>query len=425
MSIKRPFKPAALAFAVACAMSISACSDSPDASQSSPYGQAVDKASSEASSSLASISDNKAFCAATLDYSASHLDHFRKTYTDPTQIPRSFEKEVKLVETRDWTSGFVAGSFWYLYEHTNDPSWLASAQEWTHALESQQFNVKTHDTGFMIFNSYGNGLRLTDNQDYIPIIVQTARSLMQRYNPVVGATRSWDFGTWEFPVIVDNMMNLELLFEAAKLADEQSFADAAVSHATVTMNNHFRDDYSSFHVVDYSTTTGEAIHKQTWQGIADDSDWARGQGWGLYGYVMMYRYTQDQSFLDFAKNITEHYLSHENMPDDLVPYFDFDAPDDPEVINYRDSSTAALVASALFELATYVEQDEAKRYEDAAMKMLRSLAGSDYLAQKGENGQFLLKQATGNFPGGYELAGALNYADYYYLEALTRCKKMM
>jgi uncharacterized protein YyaL (SSP411 family) len=221
------------------------------------------------------------------------------------------------------------------------------------------------------------------------------------------------------------MMNLELLFEASKLSGDESFADAAVSHANVTMNNHFRDDHSSYHVVDYSTTTGEAIHKQTHQGISDDSDWTRGQAWGAYGYTMMYRYTKDPAYLALAQNISDFYLSHPNMPDDLVPYFDFDAIDDESVPNYKDSSSAALMASSLFELSGYVEEQDAMRYRQAAMTMLRSLSTPEYFANEGENAYFVLTQATGNYPGGYELAGALNYADYYLLEALVRCKEVM
>lgn len=371
-----------------------------------------------------------AFCGAALDAASVQLNDFRQLYTDPNLIPRSFtpgenDNKARLVPAKDWTSGFVAGSFWYVYEHTQDPTWLKTAQQWTYALEEQQFHKRTHDVGFIMNNSYGNGLRLTDNESYKPILVQTADTLMLRYNPTVGATLSWDFGSWEFPVIIDNMMNLELLFEATKFTGDDKYANAAISHATVTMNNHFRDDYSSYHVVDYSKTTGEAIHKQTHQGINDQSDWARGQAWGAYGYTMMYRYTKDQAFLRQAKNIADFFLNHPNLPADSVPYFDFDAPDFDDVENYRDSSAASLMASNLLELAGYVEKADAERYRKAALAMLTSLSSPEYLAGKGENGSFLIKQATGNYPRNDELSGALNYADYYYLEALMRCKNTL
>lgn len=376
----------------------------------------------EPAADTAPVSD-ASFCVAALETAEVQLDGFRKAYPDPEQIARSFEKgKPKLVETRDWTSGFVAGSFWYMYEFTQDPSWLASAEKWTAALEGQKNNTRTHDVGFIMYNSYGNGLRLTANDAYVPVLVQAAESLMTRYNPVVGATRSWDHGEWAFPVIIDNMMNLELLYFATEASGDKKFADAAGSHASVTMKNHFRPDNSSFHVVDYDPATGKAVHKQTHQGIADDSAWARGQAWGLYGYTMVYRITRDEEFLNQARRIAEFYLNHPNLPDDKVPYFDFDVADDPEIENYRDSSAAAVAASALLDLSGFVEEPEASRYRESAMEMLRSLASPAYSAEAGSNGHFLLKHATGRWQADDEVDAALNYADYYYLEGLTRCK---
>lgn len=366
-----------------------------------------------------------AFCASALDAAEVQLDGFRKAYPDPTKIARSYEKgRAKMVETRDWTSGFVAGSFWYMYEYTKDPTWLASAEEWTAALESQKNNTRTHDVGFIMFNSYGNGLRLTGNQAFEPILVQTADSLMTRYNPNVGATRSWDFGEWSFPVIIDNMMNMELLYAASQMSGDQKYADAATSHATKTMNNHFRPDNSSFHVVDYDPESGKAVHKQTHQGIGDDSAWARGQAWGLYGYTMVYRFTRDSRFLEQAQKIAEFYLGHPNLPEDMVPYFDFDVADDPDIENYRDSSAAAVAASALLELSAYVPEPQASRYRGAAIDTLHSLASPAYSAKTGTNGHFLLEHGTGRWQADDEVDGALNYGDYYYLEALLRCKNL-
>ncbi|WAJ71882.1 glycoside hydrolase family 88 protein [Catenovulum adriaticum] len=369
--------------------------------------------------------DNVAFCHAALDNATEQLDDFRKAYTNPKKIPTSFsEGKVHYTTPMGWTSGFVAGNFWYIYEHTKDQSWLETAKKWTHALEEQQFNRKTHDIGFIMNSTFGNGLRLTGNQSYEPILENSARTLMERYNPDIGATFSWSWGTWEFPVIIDNMMNLELLFNASIESGDQRYYDAAVSHASVTMEHHFRDDHSSYHLVNYSRETGLPKSKQTFQGIADDSSWARGQSWGAYGYTMVYRYTQDEKFLNHAKNIVEYLLNHKNMPEDLIPYFDYDAPDDANITDYRDSSAASLLASALLELADYVDDNEAKKYRQVAMRILRSLASSDYLAAKGENGHFLLKQATGNYPKDLDLNASLNYGDYYYLEALNRCKSL-
>lgn len=368
-------------------------------------------------------SEDVAFCEAALDNAAVQLNDFRNTYTNPSKIPTAFtDGKTKFTEPRGWTSGFVAGSYWYLYEHTQDDTWLNSAVNWTNALKDQQYNRRTHDVGFIMYNSYGNGLRLTNNETYSPLLVSTARTLMERYNDTIGATYSWSFGKWEFPVIIDNMMNLELLFFASQASGDPKFYNAAVSHATVSMKHHFRPDHSSYHLVNYNRVTGLPNSKQTVQGIADDSPWARGQGWGAYGYTMVYRFTKDEKFLNHAKNIADFMLNHKNMPEDLVPYFDFHAPDYPDVVNYRDSSAASLFASALLELADYVEDDDASRYREAALKILRSLSSPEYLAGKGENGHFLLKQATGNYPRDLDLNSALNYGDYYYLEALNRCK---
>jgi unsaturated chondroitin disaccharide hydrolase len=369
------------------------------------------------------LNDSAQFCSTTLDKAQLQLDDFRKAYTNPNKIPTSFsDGKVNFITPMGWTSGFVAGSFWYMYEHSQDQSWLNTAVEWTSALEDMRFNRKTHDVGFIINNSFGNGVRLTGNESYPPILVSTAQTLMERYNPKIGATFSWSWGVWEFPVIIDNMMNLELLFNASLATGDKTYYDAAVSHATVTMEHHFRDDYSSYHLVNYSRDTGLPKSKQTFQGLTDDSSWSRGQAWGAYGYTMVYRYTKDEKFLNHARNIVNYLLSHKNMPEDLVPYFDYDAPEHPDVVNYRDSSAASLLASGLLELANYVEKEEAARYRKAAMRMLHSLSSPEYLAAKGENGHFLLKQATGNYPAGKELNAALNYGDYYYLEALNRCK---
>lgn len=379
----------------------------------------------EAKASNVWPAENVAFCRAVLDSATEQLDGFRKTYTNPNKIPTQYDNgKATYTNFMGWTSGFVAGNFWYLYEHTQDESWLKTAKEWTYALERSQFNRKTHDIGFIMNNSYGNALRLTGNKAYDPILLNSAKTLMERYNPKIGVTYSWSWGSWEFPVIIDNMMNLELLFNASIATGDKVYYDAAVSHATVSMEHHFRDDFSSYHLVNYSRTTGLPLFKQTSQGIADDSSWSRGQAWGAYGYTMVYRYTKDEKFLTHAKNIVNYLLTHKNMPEDLVPYFDYDAPDYPEITNYRDSSAASLLASGLLELANYVDEEEAKRYRDAAMKMLRSLAKPEYFATNGDNGHFLLKQATYNFPKDLGLNTAMNYGDYYYLEALTRCKSL-
>jgi unsaturated chondroitin disaccharide hydrolase len=346
--------------------------------------------------------------------------------TDSSFIPRSTKKDGTLhkVKSHDWCSGFFAGSLWYLYEYTKLPKWKTAAEKWTNALEKEQFNTKTHDLGFMLWCSYGNGYRLTNNKAYVPIIVNGAKSLTSRFKPGASTIRSWDFGTWMHPVIIDNMMNLEFLFEATKISSNKNFEEVAIKHANHDMKHHFRSDYSSYHVVDYDTLTGQPRLKQTHQGASDSSAWARGQGWALYGFTTMYRFTKDEKYLKLAENIAHFILTHPNLPKDKVPYWDFDAPSIPN--EERDASAAAIISSALFELSTY-SNSKSKWYVKNAEDILRSLSTAAYTAKPGTNNNFILMHSVGAKPANlnFEVDSPLNYADYYYLEALLRYNKLL
>jgi unsaturated chondroitin disaccharide hydrolase len=370
----------------------------------------------------ATPSADMVFCAEQLASAAAHYTRFRQTYTNPMQIPRSASNGTpRLVATSDWTSGFPAGSFWLLYEHTREAAWRTAAETWTAALTGQRTRTDTHDVGFVINNSFGAGYRLTQNAAYRTVLLDAAASLATRFNATVGATRSWSFGSWMFPVIIDNMMNLELLFRASALGGDARFAQMASTHALTTRTNHFRADGSSYHLVDYNPTTGAVVRRQTEQGLADESAWARGQTWGLYGYTMSYRETRNAPFLDQAMRIADFYTRTPDIPADGVPFFDFDAPRRADVPDHRDASAAAIASSALLELARHAAGDAGTAYRAFAMKTLRSLSSSSYRAALGTNAQFLLLHSVGNYPDNEELDVALNYADYYYLEALLRC----
>ena len=349
------------------------------------------------------------------------LDEIKKLDTKPELVsPRTFVNDkIKMVISRDWTSGFFPGVLWYLYEYTGDKKWLEQAKIFTANLEKEQFNKGTHDLGFMIYCSYGNGYRLTKDENYKNIIIQAAKSLSTRYNPKTGVIRSWDHhkDVWKFPVIIDNMMNLELLFEATRFSGDSTFYKIAVTHADNTLKNHFRADNSSYHVVDYDPETGEVIKKMTHQGFADESAWARGQAWGLYGYVLCYRETRDLKYLDQANKIASFVFNHPNLPKDLVPYWDFNSPDIPKTS--RDASAAAITASALYELDGY---DKKKGYAKKADAILYSLS-KGYKSPAKQTGGFILIHSTGHAPAKSEIDVPLTYADYYYLEALLRSKK--
>lgn len=344
-----------------------------------------------------------------------------EAFAESKKNPRTFEHgTVELVNYKDWTSGFFPGSLWCLFELTGNKKLEIAADRATAFVEQAQFRTNTHDLGFIINCSYGNGYRITKNEDYRKVMEQGALSLMKRYNSRIGLIRSWDFGSWQFPVIIDNMINLEFLLEVGKLTGNQNMIDAAISHADKTLANHFRSDMSSVHVVDYDTITGQVMKKQTHQGYNDESSWARGQAWGLYGFTMMYRFTKNPKYLKQAENIAKFILNHPRLPKDKVPYWDFDAPDIPN--EPRDASAAAVIASALIELSTYVPNAD---YFNQAEIILKNLSSDNYLAKPGTNGFFILKHSTGNWPKKSEIDAPLSYADYYYLEALKRYYDLM
>lgn len=340
-------------------------------------------------------------------------------------LPRTVEEDGTLAtaEYHAWISGFFPGVLWYLYEHAPSDELKSYAELYTARVEPAKNQTNTHDLGFMLYCSFGNGYRLTGNPRYLEVMETGARSLTTRYDPGVGLIRSWDSfrEQWQYAVIIDNMMNLEFLSFIARETGRDEYMEMAVSHADKTLEHHFRPDNSSFHVVSYDTVTGLPHVKNTHQGLDDSSAWARGQAWALYGYTMMYRETGDRAYLEKARDVAAFLMSHPRMPEDLVPYWDFDDPGIPDVP--RDASSAAIMASALIELSELDDSPEAVRYLDYAVVQVRSLSSPGYLAEPGTNGGFILKHSTGNLPGGSEIDVPLTYADYYYVEALGRLKK--
>jgi unsaturated chondroitin disaccharide hydrolase len=336
--------------------------------------------------------------------------------------PRTLENgQLKLVASKDWTSGFFPGELWYLYELSHQNKWKALAQKYTAPIEQEKLNGVTHDMGFKIYSSVGNGYRLTGDPHYKEVLIQAAGTLSTRFNPKVGLIRSWDHHSaqWAYPVIIDNMINLELLFEATKLTGDSSYYKIAVSHADKTMKNHFRADFSTFHVVSYNPQTGEVEKKQTHQGYSDASAWARGQAWALYGYTVCYRETKNPAYLKQAEGVAQFIFNNPHLPKDLVPYWDYDAPGIPN--EPRDVSAATVTASALYELSTYSRQGAA--YLQIADTIMGNLAKS-YTAANGGSRGFILVHSTGSKPQNSEVDVPLSYADYYYLEALVRKKKL-
>lgn len=348
----------------------------------------------------------------------------RKEQKDWSLMPRSVEKDgrLRMVRQPDWCCGFFSGELWQMYQYSHDAFWREQAISNTWPIEQVKQNGGSHDLGFMVYNSFGKAWELTGEQSYRDVVIQAAKTLATRFDEQVGCIRSWSWGTpdrWKYAVIIDNMLNLELLFEASALTGDKRYYNMAVSHADKTMKNHFREDNSSYHVVDYNPEDGCVIKRITHQGASDESVWSRGQGWGLYGFTMCYRYTHNQAYLSQAQKIAEFWMAQSNMPDDLIPYWDMHAPTIHTESCPRDASAAAIIASALYELSTYVGKEDALRYRGFADKMLHALE-TGYQAPAGTNQGFLLLHSTGNYPAHDEIDVPINYADYYYLEALHR-----
>ena len=320
---------------------------------------------------------------------------------------------------RAWQGGFFQGSLWYLYELTGDEKYAQTAQRYTEAISDVQYVTDNHDVGFICMSSFGQGMRLK-GLDYKDIIIQTAESLMTRFREAPGLIQSWQTSEEldrKCPVIIDNMMNLELLFKATELSGDKKYFDAAISHADRTLKEHFRADGSCWHVVDYDPETGEVRKKVTAQGYSDDSIWSRGQAWAIYGYTMAYRCTGYRRYIEQAIKTFNMMKNHPAMAEDCVAWWDMCSPDIPNT--YRDVSTASIMASALYEMST-MDVENPSQYKEYADRIMTSLSSPAYRAALGENGNFILMHSVGSIPHGSEIDVPLNYADYYFLEALKR-----
>lgn len=342
---------------------------------------------------------------------------------DSIRFPRSMSVKtgvIKIVPSKDWTSGFFVGNLWHIYALTADIKYKERAQKWINFIEKEKLNGGTHDIGFKIYCSYGEGYEITKSENYKKIIIKSAQTLTTRYNSKIGSIKSWDNrDTWDFPVIIDNMMNLELLFEASKISGDSKYKNIAIQHANTTLKNHFRNDGSCYHVVDYDTSNGSVRSKVTHQGYNNDSSWARGQSWAVYGFTMCYRYTKDKTYLNRAEATAQFFIHHKNMPADGIPYWDYNDPSIPNAP--RDASAAAVMASALLELYTFTKNVD---YLNYANKVIDTLSSDKYLLAKTVKGPFILDHSTGNWPKNDEIDQPIVYADYYYLEAIIRKKDL-
>lgn len=366
-----------------------------------------------------------------LDFAVKQTGFMVREVYDSGKLPRALYEDgtIRWVETGfDWTEGFFPGTCWYLYEYSHDKEWENRAQHLQSSFFDHRYFTNSHDLGFIFNCSYGNGYRLSGNDSMKQVLVEAGNTLINRFDPKVGCIRSWNVDNgwqaargWEYPVIIDNLMNLELLFKLSEITGDARYKEVAVAHADNTLINHFRPDGSSYHVVDYDSITGEVRSRQTAQGYSDESVWSRGQAWGLYGYTMCYRFTKETRYLNKAVVIADYLMTQPNLPADHIPYWDYSAPNIPDAP--RDASAAAVIASALVELSQYVPNGT--KYRDEAALILENLSSPAYRAKLGSEGGFILKHSVGSIPHKSEVDVPIVYGDYYYVEALLRLKALI
>lgn len=366
------------------------------------------------------IDENVEFASAQIDNEIAVIEAETQEVLNP--ITTDKDGNVLYRNYHDWRSGFFPGSVWLLYELTGNEKYLPLAKKYTEAIKDVRFVTDNHDVGFISMCSFGNGLRLANVDGYKEVLIQTAESLLTRFREPADLIQSWQSNSkWTCPVIIDNMMNLELLFKVSELTGDKKYYDYAVRHADRTLVEHFRPDGSCWHVVDYNPETGEVRSKVTHQGYSDDSIWSRGHAWAIYGYTMAYRFTGDRRYIDQAIKTFNVMRNHPDMAEGCIPYWDMCAPNIPD--EPRDVSCAAIIASALYEIST-MDVEKPAQYKEYADRIISTLSSPAYRAELGTNGNFLLMHSVGSFPHGAEVDKPLNYADYYFLEALKRKKEI-
>jgi unsaturated chondroitin disaccharide hydrolase len=340
---------------------------------------------------------------------------------DTTLFPAYGTKELKwqLKGRDDWTSGFYPGCLWYAYELSGDQRFELRARQWTASLEPEDVNPETHDLGFKFMCSFGNGLRLDKGlayNRYREIILKAAGTLAKRYSPMAGCLSSnWDRNPAgnSYPVIIDIMMNLELLFWASNNGGPTYYADYARGHAVTTCRDFVRSDGGTYHIVRYDTAACVIINRGTLQGSGDETTWSRGQAWGMYGMVVAYRHTGNRRFLETAMRLADYFLHH--LERDHVSNWDFQSE-----IKVADVSATCIVTSGLFELVQYVENDSLRDYyRNQAGAMLAALCKPPCFAGDRES-NCLLDHSTQYLPLNSNVDVPAIFADYYFLEALVR-----
>lgn len=360
----------------------------------------------------------------TADISLKTLLRSAESVSDSTCFP-SFGKEGhwKTKSSENWVSGFYGGCLWQAFAFSGDPQFERLARKWTDGIEREKYNRETHDLGFRFMCTFGNGFRMSSDTafaDYCRAVRDTAAlTLSQRFHPESGVLSSdWDKEPIEgtIPCVIDIMMNLEILFEAALSTGDSRFYEIAVSHADATWRDFVREDGGTYHVVRYDVSDGSVRDRGQLQGDTKESTWSRGHAWLVYGMVVAYRYTKDERYLEYAEKAADYFISHLN--EDGVAAWDFQSDD-----SQPDASASAVVASALYEMLNYIPKGEQRRhYAAEADRMLAALCSPAYFI--GADTDCLLDHSVQYYHFGYNVDKPAIFADYYFLEALNRYKSI-
>lgn len=362
------------------------------------------------------MTEIKPFVKEALDYSIRMVRRNLQELKDFPEIAK--DGQWTPVPGGGWVGGHWTGLIWLAYAHTGDPALQSAACEWSERLAPRQYDLGTHDLGFLFELSYILGAKLTGDDSFKAPALQASRSLIQRFNPrgqYIQAWRALDASPeWRGRAIIDTLMNLYMLYWTSQETGDPIFAQVATAHANTALKRQVRPDWSTAHVMDFNPDSGEFLKQDTHQGLSPTSCWSRGQAWGVHGFAETYRWTKDETYLNASRNLAEYMLRRN--PANHVPFWDYDSPLIPNDV--RDSSAGSILASGMLILAT-LEQDPAKaqRWRSEAITMLEALW--QQVSSRGTNEPSILIHATRSKPAGMMDTGLI-YGDYYFVEALTR-----
>lgn len=370
---------------------------------------------------------DKAFVEKAIEHVLAKIDQSLETFTYKVPAPASKNGVYEAIDNIDWTASFWTGMLWLAYEVTGDEKYRKvgdiQVESFKHRLENR-IEVDHHDLGFLYTLSCVSAYKLTGSEVAKETAIKAADLLITRYYDKAGIIQAW--GNLNDPaqrgrMIIDCNMNLPLLYWASEVTGDDKYREIAYSHVKQAAKYIVREDSSTFHTFYMDTETGAPLRGATHQGYADNSCWARGQAWGVYGFPLSYGYTKDWELIKLAKKITNYFLNR--LPEDEICYWDLvfaEGTKDQE----RDSSSAAIATCGIMEMLKYMPLSDEYRlyYENAALSMLKSLA-SNYTTEVNRKENGILLHGVYAKPQGHGIDESCIWGDYYYFEALVRALK--